>query len=332
MAAHTAFRSGVTSLALALALAGAVAAQGPASNSMQAVNDWMKANNVNETTVDPGGRWTLGGLGSDNLAFWAILALKDASGEAKVAIRMEYFAPKAVIGNTAALSEMQRLAVDCAGQRLRLLSIQTYPQHNFTGQKTEQGTPNNPWEPAANIGMLSRPIQTVCAQTSAAAAPVATTAPFDIRDTRAARRWMTDNHIQQEGVENARWNMIGVTPQGIWLAKANLEETMTSARNTPTLVLRFERFQAIGKLDGQGTTLSELVFYDINCTTRQFRRSGVNQYDGHNLGGRGNSSGTSDGWAPMAQNAMINSVYGEVCAAATHDALPVPLPPPPPEL
>ena len=45
--------------------------------------------------------------------------MKDPNGEARVALRLEHFTPAPGLGGTTALSEMDRFAVDCAGQRVR---------------------------------------------------------------------------------------------------------------------------------------------------------------------------------------------------------------------
>jgi hypothetical protein len=325
-----------------LLIAGAVAAQppgraggpargpaGPASGP--ALADLMKANDITETTVDPGGRWTASGRGANDIRLWAVLALKNPQGEARVALRYEYLSPApGVAGGPPALSRMERIAVDCNGQRVRPLSAQTYPQHNFTGPKSEIGNTNTDWQPATSRPFLVEAIRLACSQTSTETA-ASSAAPFDIKDERATRRWMTDNGINTTAVQDRQWNMIGVTPQGIFFAPQGLQRFVTKGANTPLLVVRMERFVPAAKGNGQGTTLSETVFWEINCTSRQTHRAQYSQYEAHNLAGTAFSNSTRDGWIPVTQDPIVNSMWQEICAQTTNRTTEYKEAPPPPQ-
>ena len=98
------------------------------------------------------------------------------------------------------------------------------------------------------------------------------TAPFDIKDERARRRWMTDNHVDQNDVLSADRQLIGVTPLGIYFSRKGVVHHVTGSRNTPLAIIRIERFQPVAKLNGQGTTFSETETRpEANIQAPQFR-------------------------------------------------------------
>jgi hypothetical protein len=124
--------------------------------------DWTRAQNISDTTLDPKARWTISLTSPRDVRSWAVLAAKDASGQARVALRIEYVSATTV-GGASALSEIDVFAVDCTGQRVQRLSQAAYAAHNLTGEKHEEAAAAD-WQPATSRPAIAPGIQLACSQ------------------------------------------------------------------------------------------------------------------------------------------------------------------------
>ncbi len=116
--------------------------------------------NISATVGDV--RWTNATKSAAEARSWAVLARKDASGQGRVALRIERAYPTSVSGALPSLSEMNVFAVDCTGQRLKMLSLTTYAARNLGGEKSER-PPTGDWVAAANRPNLAAGVREACA-------------------------------------------------------------------------------------------------------------------------------------------------------------------------
>lgn len=285
--------------------AGALALQPPNPNNAQSVLQWTEREKISAVTTDPSGSWQPLGADTGFLMMGGILAPRDASGVAKVGVRLEHFAPNPA----GALSEAMLFDANCTQNTIKLTMVAGYRQRNLSGLVGQEAV-NEAAEPIAGHP-LAETVQQACAgaRSAAAGATVAAAAPsINYQDRPAVMAWAQRN--VQASTLGATWTEAGTLPPGILYR--SIDSQNSESRTNRRVRVRLELFDPIN-LDGM-SVVSQLTDYDLNCLRNEARRVQVTVFAAHNLSGQSRVTiNTPDAYQAADQVPIINSMARDIC-------------------
>jgi len=317
--------AGLAAAVLGVAIAGATLAQTPDPANKASVDAWKTSNSILEKTANPVTGWQSIAATPDGLLMRGVLAQRDASsGQASVALRIEFFKAGPGVGGIQALSELDTFTVDCVGARIKQVQTASFPAHNLGGDKKTQLNSED-WSPAASVAVLEGSVRAACAAASGpgrggavAAAPGAAGArpgpTFNINDQAAGRRWLTEQAVLQGGTAgNPDWPLLGFGTDGALFRSAK-PDSSKGTRSTPRYILRQEFYGPV--TTPTGTALSQSTDYDINCQRGQIRKVSVTLYASRNLAGQSTTTLTPGDFVPVASDPVMKSAIDDICRDA----------------
>jgi hypothetical protein len=125
-----------------------------------AILNWAKAEKINLATSEPAVTWTpwFGAGPNGGVRAWAVLPSVD--GKPRVGLRVEPAKANKVAGADV-LSELDVFAIDCAGQKLQMVSQTGFDARNFAGARHD-GTPATTWLATSTRPAIADGIAQVC--------------------------------------------------------------------------------------------------------------------------------------------------------------------------
>lgn len=296
MIARPGFFVGLCALALAAqALAQDVVA--PDLKSEASVRQWAANARISDVTANPTAVWTLIAAVEEGMLSYSVLAPPDAQKVAKVGIRMERFRE-----NDGFRSDATVYDVDCGKDMFRKIQDASFAQHNFGGRRAERPV-NRTWLPV-NANAL---VNTVKAE--ACAGPLAP--PVDIKDELAMKRWMAANNIRYEKLDGRiEWTLLGGSNEGLLFTSIG---QLFPEERALELRLRRDFWRPLPQLQ-LGSMRSELVEYEVNCTSRLMRQIALTQYADWNMLGQPSGYRKLEEWLPINQHPFLADFLATTCS------------------
>jgi hypothetical protein len=296
----------VSTLAALILAAPVLAAQDPAPptnlQSEDQIIAWAKAARLTDDTANPPASWNILGALDEGL-LWGSTKAPDAQGIAKVGVRLERFRPAAGVR-----SEAEMFDLNCQTQQIRGTFNATYPEHNFSGAKTDRAV-NATWAPVASNEIVSAIKDDACK--AGAASSTAAAGAVNINDPNAILAWRTSAGIRDRNVGSnpAQWSILGATNEGMVMSQLGRRDNAT---RTAFMIVRVERFSPFSNDKFQGSN-SETREFEINCQQLRIRQTGTTWYSDHNLTGRSNGQAKLDEWIKVADHPMLGKAGADLC-------------------
>lgn len=293
-------RSAVLPGLCVLALAAQALAQDvtpPNLKSEASVRKWAADARISDVTANPTAVWTLIAAVEEGMLSYSVLVPPDAQKVAKVGIRMERFKE-----NDGFRSDATVYDLDCGKDQFRKIQDASFAQHNFGGRRAERPV-NRAWAPIA-ANTLVRTVQA-----EACAGPASP--PVDTKDELAMKRWMEANNIYYEKI-NGRdaWTLLGGSNEGLLFTSIGRlfpEERAMEFR------LRRDFWRPLPHLQ-LGSMRSELVEYEVNCTSRLMRQIALTQYSEWNMLGRPAGYRDLEEWLPIDRHPFLSDFLANTCS------------------
>jgi hypothetical protein len=326
-------KAGWTAALFGVGFATFALAQAPNPNDPNAVKAWQAKNGILEKTTNPATGWQPIAAVDQGMLMRGVLAPRNASGQALIGMRIEFFAAGPGVGNAPSLSELDTFMVDCLGNRIRQVERATFAQHNLGGDKKSEAltetSADGAWGPAAEMAPLEGTIRVSCAPPAGGGAQVAAAAPVaggggatpNPNDLGAVNRWLTGLGVTNIATtpstkwssgrpsDTSGWKLLGATPEGAFLGNVKVAENTLNDSILDVLV-RIERFQP--KPVAGIPALSQQTIYELNCRRKTVRVQVMNEFPQHNLSGESKSAPASPPDQPVAQTPLKDEAQ-QIC-------------------